>query len=226
MRRWHSRTVVRVTTRHWARSSRCTRAPRPFNNNGRQATPVHPRVWAWDLLRLRCKGGHILRTDRVHNPSHLSPATRVIRRYFQATKQVRISSPDRIALANYQIAPQPYSESASFLHDPLNKIDTSFSTPEYQPFKDNTARQLRHLLVGSLGRFVITLAFCAGYILATRIWVNKDAISENQKKIYNAITTALSLALGLNIASAFKDMALSMRWPILAAKKRNLREVS
>lgn len=124
-----------------------------------------------------------------------------------------------------QTTPQPYSESASFLHDPLNKIDTSFSTPEYQPYKSNSARQLRHLLVGSTARFLITLGFCAGYVLATRIWVNKTAVSENQKKVYNAITTALSIALGLNIASAFKDMALNMRWPILAARKRNLREL-
>jgi hypothetical protein len=44
--------------------------------------------------------------------------------------------------------------------------------------------------------------------------------------MYNTVTTAISIALGLNIASAFKDMALNMRWPILSARKRNLDEVS
>lgn len=61
--------------------------------------------------------------------------------------------------------------------------------------------------------------------MATKVWVNKGAIDEKHKKIYNTITTGLSLALGLNIASAFKDMALNMRWPILAARKRSLREL-
>ena len=144
---------------------------------------------------------------------------------FPSTQTSTDYASDNIVLADLHVAPQPFSESASFLHDPLNAIDTSFSTSEYQPYKDNTGRQLRHLLVGSLWRFFITLAVCAGYIVATIVWVNKPAVSESQKRLYNAITTALSLALGLNIASAFKDMALNMRWPILAAKKRNLREV-
>lgn len=43
--------------------------------------------------------------------------------------------------------------------------------------------------------------------------------------MYNAITTAISIALGLNLMSAFKDLALNMRWPVLSAKKRNLVEV-
>lgn len=63
-------------------------------------------------------------------------------------------------------------------------------------------------------------------MLATILWQRKNAISESQKKMYNTITTGISIALGLNIASAFKDMALNMRWPILAARKRNLVEVS
>ena len=44
--------------------------------------------------------------------------------------------------------------------------------------------------------------------------------------MYNALTTGISIALGLNIASAFRDMALNMRWPILSGRKRNLVEVS
>ena len=62
--------------------------------------------------------------------------------------------------------------------------------------------------------------------MATRIWQKKQAQSEASKKMYNAITTGISIALGLNIASAFKDMALNMRWVILSNRKRNLIEVS
>lgn len=52
------------------------------------------------------------------------------------------------------------------------------------------------------------------------------SVTETKKRLYNAATTGIALALGLNIASAFKDMALNMRWPILANRERNLIEVS
>lgn len=51
-------------------------------------------------------------------------------------------------------------------------------------------------------------------------------MTEFRKRVFNAVTTGIGLALGLNIASAFKDMALNMRWPILARRERNLIEVS
>jgi hypothetical protein len=117
-------------------------------------------------------------------------------------------------------------DSQSFLHDPLNHLDTFHMSNSFQPYKDNTRRQLQHIFIDSLSRWFITAALCGGYILATRIWQNKGAVSEGTKKEYNTITTAISIALGLNIASAFKDMALNMRWPILHARKRNLVEVS
>jgi hypothetical protein len=63
-------------------------------------------------------------------------------------------------------------------------------------------------------------------VVATRLVVREGAVTELRKRIYNAITTGIALALGLNIAGAFKDMALNMRWPILANRERNLVEVS
>lgn len=56
-------------------------------------------------------------------------------------------------------------------------------------------------------------------------WRDRGVLGEGRKRMYNAITTAISIALGLNLMSAFKDLALNMRWPILSAKKRNLIEV-
>lgn len=56
--------------------------------------------------------------------------------------------------------------------------------------------------------------------------VREGAVTEFRKRVYNAVTTGIGLGLGLNIASAFKDMALNMRWPILARRARNLIEVS
>jgi len=106
----------------------------------------------------------------------------------------------------------------------MNKIDQTY-TFNHIPYEDRTGRQLRHILIGSSTRWFITAGLCAAYIMATRIWAQKGALSEAQKRMYNAISTGISIALGLNMASAFKDLALNMRWPILSARKRNLNEV-
>ncbi|KAK0102798.1 hypothetical protein ONS95_006395 [Cadophora gregata] len=116
-------------------------------------------------------------------------------------------------------------EMHSFLHDPMNKIDTFYTANTFVPYKDHSGKQLRHILLGSSFRWLITAGLCGGYILATRLWQQQGAQSEARKKVYNALTTGISIALGLNIASAFRDMALNMRWPILSGRKRNLVEL-
>lgn len=195
--------------------------PPRSNSNGPQATAE----WALDHRKSKCNLEEDLTqcTEQVQIPLPQSP---VIRLYFPAIKQVsELESEHHNILTDLRTAPQLH-ESQSFLTDPANKLDiTSFVDPEYKPFNDNTARQFWYLVIKSLARWFITAGLCAGYVMSTIIWSNKPAISENQKKIYNAITTAISIALGLNIASAFKDMALNMRWPILASKKRPLRQV-
>lgn len=89
-----------------------------------------------------------------------------------------------------------------------------------------SGKQLRYLLLGALARWIISFLLCAAWILATVIVANKGPVTEFTKKIFNAATTGVALALGLNIASAFKGMALTLRWPILANRERNLEEVS
>jgi len=118
------------------------------------------------------------------------------------------------------------SETQSFLHDPAHKIDTFYTSEEFQPYKDNTTRQLRHILLDGSARWAITALMCVAYAGATIIWQHKFAVSENSKRLYNTISTGVSIAMGLNVASAFKDMALNMRWVILSNRKRNLIEVS
>jgi hypothetical protein len=118
------------------------------------------------------------------------------------------------------------SETQSFLNDPVHKIDTFYTSNEFQPYKDNTGRQLRHILVAGSARWAITAVMCICYVAATFIWKHKPAQSGGSKRVYNTITTGISIALGLNIASAFKDIALNIRWVILSNRKRNLVEVS
>ena len=117
-------------------------------------------------------------------------------------------------------------ESETFLNEPMNKIDTSFSSETYHTYKDHTGRQLLHLLWGSTLRFTITAGLCAAYILSIQLWLKRPVIDQQNKRMFNAITTGISLVLGLNIASSFKDLARNMRWPILSARRRNLKEVN
>jgi len=72
------------------------------------------------------------------------------------------------------------------------------------------------------------VALCMIYIVVTVVWIRKGratAMGEDQKRIYNAIITGISIALSLNIGSAFQGMALNMRWPILHMQSRTLEEV-
>ncbi|KHJ30712.1 hypothetical protein EV44_g6291 [Erysiphe necator] len=52
------------------------------------------------------------------------------------------------------------------------------------------------------------------------------ATSEGEKKVHNTITTGISIALGLNISSSFRHIAMAMRWSILALGKYNLEEMN
>lgn len=58
-------------------------------------------------------------------------------------------------------------------------------------------------------------------------WSYKDRVlSPREKSKVDALTVALSIALGLNIASALKANALDLRWWILSKRKRSSQEVS
>lgn len=74
-------------------------------------------------------------------------------------------------------------------------------------------------------RLGVTIMLCTIYGIAAWQYQKKGPKTENQKKVFNTITTGVSICLGLNIASAFKDIALNMRWVILRGRKRSLKEV-
>ncbi|XMA12055.1 hypothetical protein WAI453_004846 [Rhynchosporium graminicola] len=47
-------------------------------------------------------------------------------------------------------------EMHSFFHDPMNKIDTFDTSNIFIPHKDHSEKQLRHILIGSSFRWLIT----------------------------------------------------------------------
>ncbi|KAK8911568.1 hypothetical protein QC760_000584 [Botrytis cinerea] len=113
---------------------------------------------------------------------------------------------------------QNYSHFESHFHKP----EQSFTTV---PYKSKTGKQFWNILLKSLARWLITLVLCIAYLLALRFWNRKGTVTETSKRIFNAITTGISIALGINIATSLKDMALNVRWAVLHARKRNLYEL-
>lgn len=63
-----------------------------------------------------------------------------------------------------------------------------------------------------------------GFVLAIHFYQGR-VLSDNDKSIFESIIVTLSLVVGLNIASALKDIAKHMRWWFLSLKRRDLSEV-
>ncbi len=80
------------------------------------------------------------------------------------------------------------------------------------------------LLLSGLPRCLISWLLIGAFYLS--LWAYKDRIlSPRSKSSFDAITVALSIAFGLNIASALKTVALDLRWWILSIGKRPSKEV-
>jgi hypothetical protein len=92
-----------------------------------------------------------------------------------------------------------------------------------RPFKH--WKQFLDLLASGFFRFLIS----AGLIVALYelIWRYSSfpVLNTSQKRMFNFLVTALSLALGLNLASSLKSVAVKSRWWILSWEKRNLKDV-
>jgi len=71
---------------------------------------------------------------------------------------------------------------------------------------------------------MITLSVALGLYGKIIGFVNYGIIEEAGKKTYNTLFTALSMILGISIASSFKAMALNLRWYILSRRKSPLRK--
>jgi hypothetical protein len=72
----------------------------------------------------------------------------------------------------------------------------------------------------------VTLALVTALYAVLINFSDKAVMSEREKKVFNALITGLSIALGLNVQRSLKALAIDMRWWILSGKARPLREVS
>ena len=87
-------------------------------------------------------------------------------------------------------------------------------------------KQLRGLLLHGLVGWSMTALLVLCLYLTLWRYSSKAVMSQNGKLQFNALVTGISIALGLNIASSLREMALETRWWILSRRKRSLHEVS
>ncbi|PVH72023.1 hypothetical protein DL98DRAFT_553373 [Cadophora sp. DSE1049] len=76
-----------------------------------------------------------------------------------------------------------------------------------------------------MGRWLLNAILIVCLYVTLWHYSSKKVMTSAKKRVFNAIVTGLSLALGLSIASGLKAMALEVRWWILSRQKRSLREV-
>ena len=69
-----------------------------------------------------------------------------------------------------------------------------------------------------------TLALIALFLLTLILFEQAGNVSHSRKEWFNAVTTILNLALGLNFVEVFKDMAKVLRWRVLASRPSTIRE--
>lgn len=78
--------------------------------------------------------------------------------------------------------------------------------------------------VAGLIKWLITAVLLMGFVLTVHFYSGR-VLSNDDKSIFESIVVTLSLVVGLNIASALKDIAKHMRWWFLSLKRRDLSEV-
>ena len=111
-------------------------------------------------------------------------------------------------------------------HDAIYRTPTASLPPPKSSHKFVRRRQLRKLLFKGFLRFFITVTLTATLLWTIFGYAKKPVMVDRQKSIFNTLVTALSMSLGIAIASSFKEVAINIRWWVLSRRKRPLSEVS
>ncbi|KAK5414599.1 hypothetical protein LTR06_004413 [Exophiala xenobiotica] len=104
------------------------------------------------------------------------------------------------------------------LHNLLEKNTPENATSREYRYKTQRKRLLRL----TIGEWFNTLALCVIYFGILYAYSRKLAISVPQRRVFNALTTGVSLVLGVNLAASLRSYAKLLRWRMLAACYRPL----
>lgn len=105
------------------------------------------------------------------------------------------------------------------LHDLLEKTpgENTDTTREY-----SHKIQRKRLWRLTIGEWINTLVLCVAYFGILYAYAQKNTIDVPQRREFNAITTGISLLLGVNLAASLRSYAKLMRWRMLAMCYRPL----
>lgn len=105
-------------------------------------------------------------------------------------------------------------------------LATNTSSPDSSLSADfNPNSQTWQLFKSQTLRLCLTLGLIVLFILTLILFERAGNVSHSRKEWFNAVTTILNLALGLNFLEVFKDMAKVLRWRVLASRLSTMREV-
>ncbi|KAJ3502705.1 hypothetical protein NM208_g16667 [Fusarium decemcellulare] len=85
-------------------------------------------------------------------------------------------------------------------------------------------KNVRKALVANLLRWLITVVFVVAIYVVLWYYSQKDVISTQTKREFNALIIGLSLGLGLGITFSLEAMAKEIRWWILSLRQWPIRE--
>ena len=138
--------------------------------------------------------------------------------------------------------PQQFSQSSektprtrrfSSLGDWKERVQGSFTPSQHDLLvgrtpDPNTQRQYdrkqqrRRLLRLTIGEFFNTVAICLLYFGVLWSYSRMKRISIPERRVFNALSTAITLVLGVNLAASLRSYAKLLRWRMLAICYRPL----
>lgn len=143
---------------------------------------------------------------------------------FTTTSHRLISPPD-----SSHPQPSPPNRSRERLFAPPVEVEPppeADSKHKKLQFEFNSEKQFHRLCIHGLKWFLVTLCLAIVLVGTIKGFSRKQVMSYKKKLWFNALSTGLSMALGISVASGFKRMVVDLRWFILSRRPRSMFEVS
>ncbi|POS84522.1 hypothetical protein EPUL_005035 [Erysiphe pulchra] len=163
--------------------------------------------------------------DKIYNKEGKNFQSEAYLQYLENTSVSSVENEKSDESFDFRGPPEPTitKRGSVFFDTETTKLNPSFENRNLQ-IEDESRN--RHIFTDLMSQYSITLALSGLYVWVTLIWLKKTAVSAFDKRLYNTIVTGISIALGLNISSSFRDIALTLRWSILALGRQNLEEMN
>ncbi|KAL9624858.1 MAG: hypothetical protein Q9160_000905 [Pyrenula sp. 1 TL-2023] len=110
---------------------------------------------------------------------------------------------------------------APYEHEPPRyRTNSTYRTEKDFDYKT----QRKALFISSFSQWLFTAIICGSLAGVLVSYDRRDFLTTDDKHIFNALVTFLSIILGINLASSLRDYASMLRWRLLASGYRSLQE--